>query len=410
MPLTALVAVPALFASLPGTAPFPLKAKSAIIIDAESGKVLYARDPDTMRYPASTTKIMTTLLLLERCKLTDVVTAPKDVTKVGEASMHLKPWEKITVKDLAYAMMLRSANDGCYAAAVHLAGSVPKFSRMMNERAREIGCEDTNFQNPNGLNDKNHKISARDLAMIGREAMKNPVFAQIARTPKYRISRSKNTMDRWMVSKNRFLRSDPTADGIKTGWTIPSGSTYVGSATRGGYRLITAILNSTDWKTDHKELLKYGFGAFERRPLAVRGMTLGEIPVEGGARSTVPVRPAEDVTTLAPRGEWKAPSLELPKTPVAAPIQAGQAMGTAVMVESDGFRREVPLVAAEPVERAALPVAAVARATRTPFGWIGLAFAGAGVGAYALSRRKRPGRVLAVSGPLQAGGSIKLEE
>lgn len=406
MALSALFAVPLLAASVLAPAPFPLASKSAIVLDAESGKVLYERDADTPRYPASTTKIMTTLLLLERCKLTDIVVAPKDVTKVGEASMHLKPGERVTVKNLAYAMMLRSANDGCYAAAVHLAGSVPKFSAMMNARAQEIGCKNTHFSNPNGLNDKNHLISARDLALIGREAMKNPMFAQIVRTPKFRIERSKNKADRWMVSRNKLLREDPTADGIKTGWTIPSGHTYVGSATRDGHRLITAILDSPTWKKDHLELLKWGFGAYERRPIALRSMTLGEIEVSDGTRSHVPVRPAQNVSTLTARGEWKAPRLELPKEAVAAPILPGQPLGTAVFIEADGFRREVPIVAAEGVDRVALPIVA----TRSPLGLFGIGGFLVGGCAYFASRRHRSGRIIAVRGPLRAAGTIESAE
>lgn len=416
MALSALFAVPLIAAIVPEPAPFPLVSKSAIVLDAESGKVLYERDADTMRYPASTTKIMTTLLLLERCKPTDLVTAPKDVEKVGESSMHLKPGEKVTVKDLAYAMMLRSANDGCYAAAVHLAGSVPKFSVMMNARAREIGCEHTHFNNPNGLNDRNHMISARDLALIGREAMRNPMFAAIVRTPKYRIARSKNKNDRWMVSRNKLLRTDPTADGIKTGWTIPSGHTYVGSATRDGHRLITAILDSPNWKQDHLELLKWGFGAYERRPVALRSMTLGEVPVKEGAKERIAVRPVADVTTLARRGEWTAPRMELPTAPIAAPIAAGQEVGKAVFVEPDGFRHEVALVSAETVDRAPLPLVAAGRAKSSPLAMIGIAGFLVGGAAYASSLRRRPraGRVIATEElsirPLRVAGTIESAE
>ncbi|RYG72915.1 D-alanyl-D-alanine carboxypeptidase, partial [bacterium] len=252
------------------------------------------------------------------------------------------------------------------------------------------------------------------LALIGREAMRNPIFAQIARTPRFHIERSMNKLDRWMVSRNKLLKEDPTADGIKTGWTIPAGHTYVGSATRDGHRLITAILDSPHWKQDHLELLKWGFGAFERRPVALRTMTLGEVPVEGGAKATVPVRPTEDVSTLSRKGEWKAPRLELPTAPVAAPVAAGQTVGRAVFVEADGFRHEVALVAAEPVDRAALPVAAAARVTKTPTGMLVIGGLFLGGSLYAFSRRRRPGRVVASDGfairPLRAAGTIDRTE
>lgn len=331
-----------------------IKAKSALIMDATTGKVLWSKDPDTPRYPASTTKIMTGLLLLENTSPSDMITAPADVEKVGESSMHLKPGEKVSARDMLYALMLRSANDGCYAVAVHVAGSVPNFSKMMNDRATMIGCKNTHFNNPNGLNDPHHTISARDLGLIAREAMKNPLFEEVVRTPKYVIERSLNQKDTHMVSRNKWLRKDSTADGIKTGYTRPAGHCYVGSATRDGYRVITVIMNSENWQKDHQQMLDWSFKNYERYTLAGREGEIARVPVTNGATPTVglaAMQPVESIlrrTTIARVGGHKAVEPEIGTT-LKAPIKKGQVICQAVVRDAEGFEQKVDLVATEDV-------------------------------------------------------------
>lgn len=331
-----------------------ISAKSAIIMDATTGKVLWAKDADTPRYPASTTKIMTGLLLLENTSPSDMITAPSDVEKVGEASMHLKPGEKVSAKDMLYALMLRSANDGCYAVAVHIAGSVPNFSKMMNDRAAQIGCTHTHFNNPNGLNDVNHTISARDLALIAREAMKNPSFQEVVRTPKYVIDRSLNHKDVHMVSRNKWLRKDATADGIKTGYTKPAGHCYVGSATRDGYRIITVVMNSENWQKDHQQMLDWGFKTHERYTLAGRDGEIARVPVANGTSPTVALaamKPVETIlrrSTIARVGGHKAVEPVIGKT-LEAPIKKGQVICQATVRDAEGFEQKVDLMALEDV-------------------------------------------------------------
>jgi serine-type D-Ala-D-Ala carboxypeptidase (penicillin-binding protein 5/6) len=255
-------------------APHPLRetsSQAACIIDSKTKKVLWSRDKDSMRYPASTTKIMTCLLMLENMKPDDMITAPGDVTKVRESSMNLKPYEKVRVKNMAYALMLRSANDGCYAIAVTMDGSVSAFSDRMNKRAKEIGCQNTHFENPNGLNNKDHKTSAFDLCLIAREALKRPDFSQVVRTQKKVIDRSINFQDRLMISRNKYLWKDSTADGVKTGYTNPSGHTYVGSATRDGTQFITSLMNTKHWMTDHEKMLKWAFENYETKLIRPAG-------------------------------------------------------------------------------------------------------------------------------------------
>ena len=257
-----------------GEAPHPLRGTSCLagcIMDTKTKKVLWSRDKDTMRFPASTTKIMTCLLMLENYKPDDVITAPADVMTVKESSMNLKPFERVKVKNMGYALMLRSANDGCYAIAKQMDGSVAGFSNRMNKRAKEIGCEHTNFANPNGLNNKFHKISPYDLCLVAREALKRPDFSEIVRTQKKVIDRSINYQDRLMVSKNKYLWKDPTADGVKTGFTNPAGHTYVGSATREGTQFVTSLMNAPHWMDDHKMMLDWAFQNYETKLIRSAG-------------------------------------------------------------------------------------------------------------------------------------------
>lgn len=246
-------------------------AASAIVIDAETGRVLWEREADEIRYPASTTKIMTALLMIERMDLDSIYVAPPEIEGVTGSSLYLKVGERLKGHDLLYAVMLRSANDGATMAAVHIAGSVEAFSQMMNERAREIGCTNTNFNNPHGLNDDLHTTTARDLALIAREAMRNPTFARLARTTDHTIWRPSNPLDTILRSRNAWVRHEPSADGIKTGYTHPAGRCFVGSATRDGFRVITVVLRSEDWLADTRELTEWAFAHYARSAVALAG-------------------------------------------------------------------------------------------------------------------------------------------
>jgi D-alanyl-D-alanine carboxypeptidase len=145
-----------------------ITAESAIVIEASTGKVLFEKDADAKRYPASTTKIMTALLFLENVKPGEMITAPFDVEEVTGSSLHLKPYEQVPAEDVLYALLLRSANDAAYSVALHIGGSERRFAQMMTERAAAMGCTSTNFTNPHGLHDPQHYTTARDLAIIGR--------------------------------------------------------------------------------------------------------------------------------------------------------------------------------------------------------------------------------------------------
>jgi len=347
--LGGLVASPVFGSDLPS---LDVTAPSAIIISAETGQVLWSKDADTPRYPASTTKIMTALLLIERCRPDEVITAPKGIKNVKESSMHLEEGEQVTAHDMLRALLLRSANDGCVAVADHISGSVPGFAALMNARAKQLGCTNTHFDNPNGLNDPKHTISAHDLAIIAREAMTHPEFRDTVRLTKYRITRSINQKDTWMVSRNKWLKKDPTADGIKTGWTIPAGHCYVGSATRNGFRLITVVMHSEHWEADHKKMLHWAYSTFHPTLLTGKDAPSG-LAAKTLDGKTIPLAFDHPHYYLSPGG---APSLSVQlalapdvtdgKTPdvIAAKVSRGEKVGVFKFM-ADGSEFEGPAIA-----------------------------------------------------------------
>lgn len=375
----------------PKLPPFPPQAKSAIVIEELSGKVLFEKNADARRFPASTTKILTALLLLEKTKPTDVIVAPPDVETVGGSSLHLKPGESLTASEMLYALMLRSANDGCYAVAKHISGSVEAFAQLMNERAAQIGCTRTHFHNPHGLNDDQHWTSAHDLARMAREAMKRPEFRRVVATRKYQVTRSQNQEDRWLISKNHPLEKDPTADGIKTGYTNPAGHCYVGSATRNGFRVITVVLASPDWQTEHFALLDYAFKNFERKRLEGPGEIVRQVPIESGNKETVPAVLDQPVYYAAKKGHAPAVEAAVKVDSLVAPVAKGARIGTVEFRDGSGWKLELPLFAAEDVAFREHSLAAEILSVAWPFavyGGAGLATLGL-VGGFALRFRRR---------------------
>ncbi len=336
-----------------------VSAASAIVMDADSGKVLFQKNADFPRFPASTTKVMTGLLLLENTKREDMIVGPSDVESVSGSKMHLKPGEKVAAKDMIYALMLRSANDGCYAVALHVAGSVPAFAKMMNQRAQEIGCTHTNFHNPNGLDDPLHMTTAHDLALIAREAMKNPAFEEAVHTTSHTVTRSIDQTDTLMVNHDKLLLSDPTAEGIKTGWTIPAGHCFVGSSTRNGYRVITVVLKSADWKGDTESLWNWAFDNHDRELIRKSTDTIQQVTVDGGSVDTVAATPARDIYLTEPKGTQPGFRITFKPMPqVEAPIEAGQRVGTILVTDDQGARIYVPAIATQEVPRKSIAAAA----------------------------------------------------
>ena len=246
------------------TAP-AVSAGAAILIDAEDGTVLYEKNADQKMYPASTTKIMTALVVLETLEelelgLDSEIIVPAEAQGVEGSSLYLKTGERVSVEELLYGLMLQSGNDSAVALAACAGGSVEHFVDQMNQRAAELGCRGTHFVNPNGLYDGEHYTNARDLAYIAREAMKREDFRKIAGSQRWS---SEGSSSRTFVNKNKTVFQYEGGDGVKIGFTKASGRTLVSSASRSGHRVIAVVLDDGNWFQDAYALMDYGFAVLE---------------------------------------------------------------------------------------------------------------------------------------------------
>lgn len=242
----------------------PLMAKGAIVLDAYTGRPLYEKNADEAQYPASTTKIMTALLVIEAGDLDREVEVTEEDSKVGESSLNILPGDHYTRRDMLFGLMLKSANDVAHALGRDNAGSAEAFAAKMTRRARELGATNTSFRNANGLHDLQHYTSPRDLALIARAAMEQPYFRQVVGTQRYMWKRPNG--EQWLLTNhNRLLGVFPGTTGVKTGYTNPAQQVLVSACLRDRRELIAVVMHDSkpnNWE-DSKLLLEYGF---DRKP------------------------------------------------------------------------------------------------------------------------------------------------
>ncbi len=232
-------------------------ARAAALLDADTGSFLYAKNENERLSMASTTKIMTAIVAIENAELDRIVKVDDRAIGIEGSSIYLKKGEEMSIKSLLYALMLRSANDAAAALAYEISGSIDNFSLLMNGKAGELGLSDTNFENPHGLDSKNHYTTAHDLAIISAYALRNPAFKEISSTRKIEIDSSEQT--RLLVNHNKLLSRYDGCIGVKTGYTKKSGRSLVSAAQRGDKTLVCVTINAPDDWNDHKKLLDYGF-------------------------------------------------------------------------------------------------------------------------------------------------------
>ena len=314
-------------------------ASCAILMDAESGRVLYEQDIHQPRLIASITKLMTALVAAERADdLDQVVTVKGEWLGSEGSSIYLKAGEEITLRGLLYGLLLQSGNDAAMAVACHTAGSMEGFVGLMNEKAAQLGMKDSSFANPSGLNDDDHYSTAYDMALLAQACLANETVAEICAT------RSITIGTRTFVNHNKLLYLYKDCVGMKTGFTEKAGRTLVSAATRDGQTLICVTLNDgNDWN-DHMKLMDYGFETYPRQVLCQAGEELGSVSVEGSLIPTMAAVTAEEVGYPLKDGEKLTMDVELAGS-VQAPFQAGQPLGEAVWKKDGEIVARVPLVA-----------------------------------------------------------------
>ena len=262
-----------------------LSARSVVVMDAPSGRVLFERGAHDRSLIASTTKIMTGLLVCEAPDPEREIVIPPEAVGIEGSSLYLRAGERVRVIDLLYGLMLRSGNDAATALAIAHSGGVSAFARAMNERARELGLKDTHFANPHGLDDAQNYSTAYDLALLARAAMENELFRQVVRTKYYRFG------ERSLGNHNKLLWRCEGAEGVKTGFTKAAGRILVSGVTRQGRRLICVTIHAPDDWNDHCALYDECFRQYHAAGLCRRGQILGMI-------GDAPAAASADVSTL----------------------------------------------------------------------------------------------------------------
>ncbi len=331
---------------------------SAVLIDSATGQILYAKNEHARMYPASTTKILTALVALEKGKLSDPVRIDQEPTKAEGSSIWLQEGEDITLEELVWALLLNSANDAAVAIAKHIGGSVEGFAKMMNEKARALGAVDSNFVNPNGLPDPDHYTTAHDLALISKAAMENPKFREIAGSKVKEINRTPADALTRLINHNKLLWRLEGANGIKTGYTVQAQQCLVGSAKRGDQEFIAVVLGSVGkniWE-DVTKLLEFGFTNFQTIKLVEANRFVKAVPVEN-AEIPVQAVTARSLAHTVSRGGASRPQsrVELAKT-LRAPVVKGTIVGKLIYTMEGQDVGQVELLAANNVEPRKFPV------------------------------------------------------
>ena len=274
---------------------------SCLLMDSKTGKIIYAKNAYEKMYPASTTKLMTAILTLENCKLTDTAIVSHNAIysiPVGYSHASLKEDEELTIEQLLNVLLIPSANDAAIVLAEHISGSVEEFSKLMNEKAKSLGCLNTNFVNPNGIQNKNHYSTAYDLALIGKYALKFPDIKRIAIVKQYTLPTTNkyDKTDRIFNATNGLINDDVLnknyyeyATGLKTGYTDASGYCIVSTAKKDDKELIAVILNSDSISkrySDCKTLFNYGFDNYEYITIQDEKAVVKQVEVENGSKSS----------------------------------------------------------------------------------------------------------------------------
>ncbi|MEK0314195.1 D-alanyl-D-alanine carboxypeptidase family protein [Cohnella sp. 56] len=336
-------------------------ARSAILMDADSGTIVYEKNSHSALPPASITKIMTMLLIMEaidddRLKLTDQVSTSEYAASMGGSQIFLEPGEQMSVNDMLKGVAMASGNDASVALAEKLAGSEEEFVKMMNKRAEELGLKDTRFANCNGLPAAGHVSSAHDIAVMSRELLKHPEITKYTGAYQDYLRKDKEKPF-WLVNTNKLVRFYPGADGLKTGFTSEAKFCLSATAKRDNLRMIVVVMGEPNTKTRNAEvskLLDYAFAQYSNVQIYKAGDAIGKLKIEKGETAEVPLTAKHSYSILVRKGEGgKDISHELVlQDKVTAPVKAGQEVGKLIVYRGNEVLSEFPIEAPQHVDKA----------------------------------------------------------
>ncbi len=295
-----------------------INAQGCVLIDASTGEVLYGKNDDKTFEPASTTKVMTALITLENCNLTDEVTVQEDFTKIDGTAIGLLKGDVLTVRDLLLGLLLESGNDCANALADHISGNTTEFSKLMNAKAKELGALHTNFKNPSGLPDPEHTTTAHDLTLFLREAINNKDYINISTTPTYTITLKNNPAKTIILNNKNYMINKnskyyyPFAICGKNGYTTKSNQTYVAAAEKDGHVLVAAFLNALNKDqnfSDMQTVFNYGFDNYSLVHLYKKDTQISEYKVTN--ELTIPIVSKKDIDYIVPKGKENTISSEI---------------------------------------------------------------------------------------------------
>lgn len=338
------------FTALPTSAAPSVSAKSAILIEMESGKVLFQHNAFVRMPMASTTKIMTAIVAIESGDIKRSVTVSPDAVGIEGSSIYLYPDETLSLEGLIYALLLESANDAATAIAIEVAGSVDAFAALMNQKAEALGLTATHFTNPHGLDHEDHYTTAFDLARLTAYSMKNEIFRTICSTVRKTIPLKGNEGTRVLVNHNKLLSRYDGAIGVKTGFTKRSGRCLVSAAERDGLTLIAVTLNAPDDWNDHTQMLNFGFERYQNVLIAEKGALVLPLSIVGGTTASVLVSNTQRASVMLKKDHGEITyRIEAPQL-LYAPLATGTEVGRVIWLCDGAEIASSPLVTVNTVE------------------------------------------------------------
>ncbi|MGF4040483.1 D-alanyl-D-alanine carboxypeptidase DacF [Bacillus subtilis] len=337
------------------------EAKSAVLIERDTGKVLYNKNSNERLAPASMTKIMTMLLIMEaldkgKIKMSDKVRTSEHAASMGGSQIFLEPGEEMTVKEMLKGIAIASGNDASVAMAEFISGSEEEFVQKMNKKAKELGLKNTSFKNPTGLTEEGHYSSAYDMAIMAKELLKYESITKFTGT--YEDYLRENTDKKfWLVNTNRLIKFYPGVDGVKTGYTGEAKYCLTASAKKGNMRAIAVVFGASTPKERNAQVTKmldFAFSQYETHPLYKRNETVAKVKVKKGKQKFIELTTSEPISILTKKGEdMNDVKKEIKmKDNISAPIQKGKELGTLVLKKDGEVLAESPVAAKEDMKKA----------------------------------------------------------